>query len=147
MGFSYERGVGEMLEDMGHRAESVLAYRWGNVADNLNLWKKYARYEAVAPGQAEVGMLHWAPNSVRDYDWGNPAPVLTAADNWLSFPDLTGQPKTLNCSAWGNGDIRAHHKWWLERLPKVPGRISGVANNWWRYIVNVADPGLDSGGG
>jgi len=26
MGFNYERGVGEMLEDLGHRAESILSH-------------------------------------------------------------------------------------------------------------------------
>jgi hypothetical protein len=143
MGFSYERGVGEMLEDLGHRAESVLDYRWRSVPDAQNLWKKYARYDLVASGQAEVGMLHFAPNSVRPYDWGNPNPVPSAADNWLNFPDLGGAPKPMSGSAWGNGDIRLHHQWWLRHLPKVPGRISGVANNWWRYVINVADPELD----
>ena len=146
MGFSYERGVGEMLEDLGHRAESVLQSRWHQIPDNANLWKKYSRYEAIAPGRAEVGMLHWAPNSVRDYDWGNPRQVPSCADDWLNFPNLTGQPKIMNCSAWGNGDVREHHKWWLKRLPKVPGRIQGVSNQWWRYVVNVADPELDASG-
>jgi hypothetical protein len=143
MGFSYERGVGEMLEDLGHRAESVLDYRWRSVPDAQNLWKKYARYDLTAPGQAEVGVLHFAPNSTHAYDWGNPTPVLTRADTWLSFPDLGGPAKTQNCAAWGNGDIRAHHQWWLKRLPKAPGRLSSVANNWWRYVANVADSELD----
>lgn len=144
MGFSYERGVGEMLEDLGHRAESVLDYRWRKVPDNANLWKLFSRYDQIAPGQAEVGMMHWAPNSVRDYDWGNPRPVPTRADDWLSFPHLTGEVKTLDDSAWGNGDIRAHHKWWFKHLPKAPGRINGVANNWWRYVIDVNDSELDA---
>jgi hypothetical protein len=144
MGFSYERGVGEMLEDLGHRAESVLRYRWRATPDDQNLWLRYARYEAVAPGQAEVGLLHWAPNSRRDYDWGNPAPVVTRCDTWLNFPDLSGPAQTLTCAAWGGGDIRLHHRWWLAHLPKVPGRTRGVANNWWRYVINLADEELDS---
>jgi len=144
MGFSYERGVGEMLEDLGHRAESVLDYRWRKAADNANLWKFFSRYDQVAPGQAEVGMMHWAPNSVRDYDWGNPRPVPTRADDWLNFPNLSGEVKTLDDLAWGHGDIRAHHKWWFKHLPKAPGRVNGVANNWWRYVIDVNDPELDA---
>lgn len=144
MGFSYERGVGEMLEDLGHRAESVLDYRWRNAPAAANLWKVFSRYDQIAPGQAEVGMMHWAPNSVRDYDWGNTRPVPTHADDWLNFPNLTGEVKTLNCAAWGNGDIRAHHKWWFKRLPKVPGRTNGIANNWWRYVIDVNDAELDA---
>lgn len=143
MGFSYERGVGEMLEDLGHRAESVMEYRWRNVPANANLWKKFSRYDAIAPGQAEVGMMHWAPNSVRDYDWGNPRPVLSRADDWQKFPDLTGQPRTMTCADWGNGDIRAHHKWWFKHFPNRTGRTNGVANQWWRYVINVADRELD----
>ena len=111
---------------------------------DANLWKVFSRYDQVAPGQAEVGMMHWAPNSVRDYDWGNARSVPTRADDWLNFPNLTGEIKTLNCSAWGNGDIRAHHQWWFKRLPKVPGRTNGVANNWWRYVIDVNDPELDA---
>ncbi len=144
MGFSYERGIGEMLEDLGHRAESVLEYRWRAVPDDANLWKVFSRYDQIAPGEAEVGLMHWAPNSVRDYDWGNPRPVVSSADDWLNFPRLTGASKTLNCSAWGNGDTRKHHAWWFKHLPKTPGRTNGVANNWWRYFGNVADPELDS---
>ncbi len=140
MGFSYERGVGEMLEDLGHRAESVLDYRWRNVPDDANLWKIFSQYNQIAPGQAEVGMMHWAPNSVRDYDWGNPRAVSTRADDWLNFPNLAGEVKMANCSAWGNGEVRAHHKWWFKHLPKAPGRINGVAGNWWRYVIDVNDP-------
>ncbi|CAG0928361.1 hypothetical protein TFLX_00878 [Thermoflexales bacterium] len=146
MGFSYERGVGEMLEDLGHRAESILHYRWRTVPDRANLWKVFSRYDQVAPGQAEVGMMHWAPNSVRDYDWGNSRVVSTRADDWLNFPNLTGEIKTLNCSAWGKGDIRAHHKWWFTRLPKAPGRTNGVANQWWRYVIDVNNPELNAAG-
>ncbi|HTP08269.1 MAG TPA: hypothetical protein VMP08_08470 [Anaerolineae bacterium] len=142
MGFSYERGVGEMLEDLGHRAESVLEYRWRKTSAEANLWKIFSRYDQIAPGQAEVGMMHWAPNSVRDYDWGNPRSVTTRADDWLNFPNLTGEARALTCTSWGNGDIRAHHKWWFKRLPKMPGRVNGVANNWWRYVIDVNDPEL-----
>ena len=37
MGFSYERGVGEMLEDLRHRAESELQYRRRSTPDRANL--------------------------------------------------------------------------------------------------------------
>ncbi|MBK8430554.1 MAG: hypothetical protein IPL28_04385 [Chloroflexi bacterium] len=30
MGFSYQRGVGEMLENMGHRAESIMKHVYRN---------------------------------------------------------------------------------------------------------------------
>lgn len=162
MGFNYERGVGEMLEDLGHRAESILARVFGaeaflNSAYNPSLrparvvksssptlFERFAYFDLVAPGKAEVGLLHFAPNSVQDYDWGNPTQVLSCADDWDQFPNLPNPPnyRPVTCADWGNGDIRQHHKWWLEHLPKVAGRTNGVANNWWKYIINVADPEL-----
>jgi hypothetical protein len=37
----------------------------------------------------------------------------------------------------GNGYIRAHHRWWFERLPKAPGRgPDGKLANWWGYVVD-----------
>jgi hypothetical protein len=55
--------------------------------------------------------MHFAPNSARDYDWGNRRPVLSRADGWLDFPNLTGRARTMTCADWGNGDMRLHHLW------------------------------------
>jgi len=136
MGFSYQRGVGEMLENLGHRAESIMGKVYERRRGEANLWKRFSRYDKVAPGQAEVGMMHFAPNSLQDYDWGNPTPVMSKCDDWLSFPNLTGAARVMTCADWGNGDIREHHKWWFKRVPKVAGATDGIANNWWKYIID-----------
>ena len=76
-------------------------------------------------------------NSDSDYDWGNHRTVASAADDWLNYPDLTGETKPMNCAQWGNGDIREHHRWWLKRLPHAEGRNpDGKLNNWWPYLVD-----------
>lgn len=139
MGFNYERGVGEMLESYGHRAESIMAHVYRHKQGRENLWRRFTRHERTHPGRAEVGNLHFAPNSVRDYDWGNPTPVPTRAGNWLNFPDLEGQTRMLDAAAWGRGDMRGHHQWWFRHLPHVQGQTDGIAHNWWQYIV---DPNL-----
>jgi hypothetical protein len=139
MGFNYERGVGEMLESYGHRAESIMARVFRYKQGRENLWQRFTRYDQTHPGQAEVGNLHFAPNSVQDYDWGNRTPVPTRAANWLSFPNLDADSRVLNAVAWGRGDIREHHKWWYRHLPHVRGEAGGIAFNWWQYIV---DPNL-----
>jgi hypothetical protein len=136
MGFSYERGVGEMLEDLGHRAESILGKVFERASGDANLWKRFSRYDKTAPGQAEVGMMHFAPNSERDYDWGNTRPVPSRCDDWLNFPNFQNVVRQVNCAEWGNGDIREHHKWWFKRLPKIAGRTNGISNNWWKYIID-----------
>jgi hypothetical protein len=136
MAFNYERGVGEMLESMGHRAESLLDYTFRRTPIANNLYKRFIRHQKTHPGQAEVGTVHFAPNSRQDYDWGNPTPVQTSCRNWKNFPDLSGPPIVTDCREWGNGDIRAHHKWWFVHMPHIAGSSNGIYNNWWEYIVD-----------
>jgi hypothetical protein len=136
MGFNFERGVGEMLEDLGHRAESILYKVFEGTQGDQNLFERFTRYDQKHPQRAECGNVHFAPNSVRDYDWGNPRRVLSACDNWYRFPDLSGAPRTVDCSEWGSGDIRAHHKWWFRHFPHIRGSSGGIAYNWWQYVID-----------
>jgi hypothetical protein len=136
MAFNYEREVGCMLENFGHRVESIMAqvYRRHRGADHL--FERFTRYDAIAPGEAACGNVHFAPNSVRDYDWGNPRPVRSSCDDWRHFPDLAGRRRVVDCRDWGHGDMRAHHLWWLGHLPHAAGETLGVANDWWPYVVD-----------
>ncbi len=137
MGFSYERGVGEMLENLGHRVESIMNKTFEGLHGADNLWERFCRYDKVSPGNAALGNVHFAPNSVRDSDWGNPARVVSECDDWLyNFPNFKGIRRTVTSRDWGNGDTRAHHKWWLKHLPKTTGQINGISNNWWQYVMD-----------
>ncbi|MBI4675349.1 MAG: hypothetical protein HY741_27205 [Chloroflexi bacterium] len=171
MGFSYERGVGEMEEDLGHRAESIMG-RMYQCADfvnwtydydrsrqpfvknrpeaydavkfaETNLFAKFLLYDRIAPGNAQCGNVHYAPNSQKDYEWGSTTPVVTYADDWLAFPNLPRVQKMQNANTWGSGDIRGHHRWWFSRFPKVAGRMNGIRLNWWSYIADVTNPEFD----
>lgn len=135
MGFNYERGVGEMLESYGHRAESIMARVFQDLPPDRNLWERFTRYDLTHPGMAEVGNVHFAPNSRQDYDWGNRSQVPSRCDNWYRFPDLSGKPRMVNCQEWGNGDIRQHHLWWFQHFPLGEGHFYGISNNWWRYVA------------
>lgn len=136
MGFNYERGVAPMLEAFGHRVESHLRYVWRRGKGEDNLWDRFIRYDQVAPGRANCGWMHYAPNSLADYDWGNPTRVLSNCDDWLNFPNFQGSWREVDCRHWGNGDMRTHHKWWFERLPNAPGDTYGISNNWWLYGID-----------
>jgi hypothetical protein len=136
MGYNYQRGVGEMLENLGHRAESIMDYVFRHKKGEDNLWKRFARYDKTNPGAAEVGLMHFAPNSTKDYEWGNTTKVKSRAHTWKKFPNLDGEPQTVDHATWGKGDIRAHHRWWFEHLPHVTGGQAGVAYNWWKYIID-----------
>ncbi len=136
MGFSYERGLGEMLEAFGHRAEAIMARAFAPLAGEANLWERFTRYDLKAPGRAAVGTIHFAPNSERDYDWGNPRFVPSECYDWLqNFPNFQGDVRSVNANEWGGGDLLLHHRWWLKHLPHVAGRRNGVHHNWWQYIL------------
>ncbi len=137
MGFSFERGVGEMLEDLGHRAESILAHVFRHNRGEANLWERFTRCDKTHPGRAECGNVHFAPNSLSDYDWGNPRSVPSRCDAWLRFPDLSAAVRRVNCTEWGGGDIRLHHLWWFHHLPHVAGEANGISHNWWEYVMQV----------
>jgi len=136
MGFSYERGVGEMLEDMGHRAESIMEYVFRHQPGEANLWKRFTRFDKTHPGQAEVGTIHYAPNSRTDYDWGNKTKVRSRYHTWQNFPNLDGEPQSVDDGHWGRGDTRGHHRWWFSLIPHVTGTANGISYNWWKYIID-----------
>lgn len=139
MGFNYERGVGEMLENFGHRAESILSHVFRGTKGDQNLWERFTRYDLVYPGGSEVGNVHFAPNSERDYDWGNRRMVQSRCDDWYNYPDLAGDSRSVNCEDWGNGDMRAHHMWWFDHFPHFEGEVNGIGHNWWQYVLDPGD--------
>ena len=137
MGFSYERFIGEMHESFGHRAESIMEKTFSKLNNEANLWQRFTRYDKTSPGKAACGNIHFAPNSQADYDWNNSSTVKSECFDWLlNFPNFKGDVRTVDASMWGNGEIRAHHKWWFNHFPRVAGRQNGIHNNWWQYIVN-----------
>jgi hypothetical protein len=137
MGFNYERGVGEMLENLGHRAESIMRQVFQGREEEDNLWERFTRYDMVHPGRSEVGNVHFAPNSERDYDWGNRRMVQSNCDDWYNYPDFTFESRSVNCAEWGNGDIRLHHMWWFKHFPHLDGEIGGISHNWWDYVLDL----------
>jgi hypothetical protein len=139
MGFNYERGNDVMLENFGHRTESIMKRVFETVGRRRDMWELFIQHEKTHPGQSHCGTVHYAPNSEKDYDWGNTTPVTSFCDDWLTYPDLPRNPRTMTAADWGNGDMRAHHLWWLSHLPKASGESDGVSNNWWQYVV---DPNL-----
>lgn len=137
MGFNYERGVDCMLEDLGHRTESIMWHIYGIWEPNAgNTWSKFTLYDKVAPGDAQCGNVHFAPNSDSDYDWGNKRRVESFCDDWYSYPYLQGNKRTVDSKEWGGGDMRLHHLWWFKHLPHAAGMTDGKLNDWWKYVMN-----------
>jgi hypothetical protein len=155
MGFSFERDIGEMLHSYNHRAEAILARIFNSLGflswaykpnrvpatvrpdQKLNLFERFILFDAIAPGQAGIGTVHYAPNALRDYDLGSPRLVASACYDWLRFPDFQGDVRMISASDWGGGSEHAYQRWWMHHLPKTAGRRDGVHNNWWQYIANL----------
>lgn len=143
MGFNYERGCAEMIHDLCHRTESTMARVYGGwKAEELTTaWARFAANAKQSNGIAAVGTCHYPPNAEHDYDYANPRKVSSSADDWLSYPNLTGAEKEVSCETWGGPDYQRNYlKWWFTRLPKATGiNTDGRLNNWWEYIFNFND--------
>ena len=94
---AFERGVGEMHESYGHRAESIMEKTFSKLTGDANLWKRFIRYDKTMPGKAACGNVHFAPNSQADYDWANKTPVRSECYDWLlNFPNFKGDVRSVN---------------------------------------------------
>jgi len=87
MGFNYQRGVGEMLESFGHRAEiDHAAIPSAALRVTANLWERFTRYDQTSPGWPNAALCTFAPNSTRDYDGAAPRLFCAAAGIGNYFP-------------------------------------------------------------
>lgn len=140
MGFSYERGVGEMLHNLCHRTEASMSKVYGGWrAEVLNTsWARFAANEKQS-GVAAVGTCHYPPNAKEDYDYCNEHLVFSSAEDWYNYPYLTGAMKPVNTFTWGVGDCqREYLRWWFHHLPYRDGSApDGYLNCWWRYIYEL----------
>ena len=143
MGFNYERGLEEMVEDFGHRSEAVLTELYGGWEQNRTAhnWDRFALSAGQSPSYtyAGCGSIHYAPNAREGYDVSNPASVLSNCASFWEYPNL-GVPlsnaRQVSCSDWGCTRL-GYFAWWLGHLPDNPGRgPDGWLNDWWAYIIN-----------
>ncbi len=139
------------------------------LADHWNGGGAYA-----SPGNGNCGSSHFPPNARRETDatydgdyayydlktWQRY--IDCAADDWLSYPDLTGQKRKINGYDFGafnnytEGEpsyadalgaapeqhesfrfaTDSYHLWWFSHLPHNTGVANGKLNNWWGYIFD-----------
>lgn len=140
MGFNYERGVAEMLHDVGHRTESFLtrAYgSWNNSGPVQHDWDRFSRYDRIDPTHAGCGNTHFPPNGQADYDYGNSLMVWSTADDWAqNWPNLLGSRRQFGSGEWGSSHL-GYLDWWFAHLPRRPGLASGGRQaNWWKYVYD-----------
>ncbi len=123
MGFSYERGLSEMMEDLGHRFEGTMAHVFGEDprwSDSKNtVWGRFASHDGC-------GWMHRAPNSTSEYDWSNSGSASSSCG---------GTIRQITCSDWGCTGL-GFKTWWLSHISNSDGQTDGKWNNWWKYVFD-----------
>ena len=143
MGFSYERGVAEMLHNLCHRTEATMEKVSGGW-DTMDLSTDWARFAANAHqsgGVAAVGSCHYPPNGTEDYDYYNQAMVASNAEAWLDYPEVSQKTDSVNAETWGVPNYQLNYmKWWFSHLPHADLQPEGdMLGNWWNYVYRFQD--------
>jgi hypothetical protein len=141
MGPSPERGLNCAIENFGHRTEATLTRVYGSWQQNRTShnWERFALVKALSPDYfySGCGNIHYPPNGVADYDYGNTSAVLSNCDDFANYPNLGAPSNTatlITCSRWGC-DHLDYFRFWFSHLPsKVGCGPDRVANNWWKYF-------------
>lgn len=149
MGFNYERGLAEMLENMSHRVEGTLRHLFELPWDHggggwTDAWRNsYGRVPAPWPSDpsplehltargfdntvAACGNAHGSLNTpLHDptdhwgYDVDNPHREPSTCDDWDFYPRLSGRTRLLDCSRWGCDGL-GWQRYWLSRIPRYSG--------------------------
>ena len=146
MGLNYERGVAEAVHSFGHREEATMTKVYGGWEQNRTShnWDRFGLVKAQSPNYAYsgCGTVHYPPNGLSAYDYGNPGSALTNCQDFINYPNLSdpllvAQP--ISCAAW-NCDHLSYMIYWFGHLPSNSGCGPDVVeNNWWPYF---ADPNL-----
>lgn len=147
MGFSYERGLAEMLHNLCHRTEATMEKVSGgwDTTDLSTDWARFAANAHQSNGVSGVGSCHYPPNGTSDYDYANPSKVMSNADAWLTYPQVGTNRDSVSADTWGGPNFHLNYmKWWFRHLPhsREPSNEKMLAS-WWNYVfhfkLNVID--------
>lgn len=141
MGPSPERGLDSAIHNFGHRTEATMTRVYGSWQQNRTShnWERFALVKALSPDYfySGCGNIHYPPNGVVDYDYGNASTVLSNCDDFANYPNLGDPSNTatpITCSRWGC-DHLDYLRFWFGHLPSDAGcSPDRVANNWWKYF-------------
>jgi len=142
MGFNYSRGLAEMLHSNCHRAENSIARAYGgwDKTNPATMWDKFAASaHLTADKSAGVGHCHYTCNSNHEYDYDSSSIVMSSAEDWYNYPDLTGELNEVSSSSWGGPNYELNYmKWWFDHLPNKGGTgPDGKLLSWWVYIYDL----------
>lgn len=141
-GFNYERGVAEMIHNLGHRIENHGQRAFGawNLAEPVTAWDRYSsNYLESNEGPYGVGTAHVPANADGHYDYADPRVVSSIADQFVDYPNAPGPASDVTMTTWTMGpvpdDQRDYLNWYLAMMPRNDGTAAdGRAANWYKYI-------------
>lgn len=140
-GFNYERPE-EVLHNIGHRTESVMKYIYGSWEQaETHAWNRFSLLNALTPGRAGCGNIHYAPNMVppNEGNYSSTQVAPSMCNDWFNYPTLTGTIEQIGCQAWGCTK-EGYYKWWFSHLPRYKGiGPDGKLLNWWHYVSDYDD--------
>ena len=145
MGPSPERGLDCATENFGHRTESTMVQVYESWQQNRtdNNWERFGLVKYLSPNYSYSGCgnIHYPPNGISDYDYGNPSTVLSNCNDFDNYPNLSdplvvAQPVT--CTLWGCDHLE-YFRYWFSHFPHNTGcGPDMVSNNWWNYFASPA---------
>lgn len=166
-GFNYGRSVAEALHSMGHYMENLLQFTFGPSTDLANgqpggtdmydlfdgQASRYNGYNGLLNTQtAACGDVHYPPNAVNGYDYGNNDVVWSNCSDYnpgnpsaaLYWEVSAGSWQGIPCDpslGFDSEDCNqeSYLLWWMQNMP---GYNNGVLDlyqynmpDWWQYIV------------
>jgi hypothetical protein len=148
MGFNVPVGLDNAIHSYGHRTESALSLTVGRGhfdgcrggPAGLTDWDRFTCIDlnktASGASVAGCGNVHYPPNGLVDYDYGNPRTVTSTCQSWANYPFSTPTLADQDCSAYGC-DHLGYMQWWLGSLPRHSGvTANGNLRNWWKYTLD-----------
>lgn len=154
-GFEYDDRMHNMLENMAHRMEYTMWYKFGPWRNfyqpipplpfptNPNLLERFTARgfdsTTAACGNAHGSLNTPVPDSDPDnagqYNRDDRHMEENTCDDWERYPALTGATTRNNCDKWGCTDL-GWNRYWLGKIPNFAGRNGSLRNNWWAYVLD-----------
>jgi len=146
--YNYGRGAPEAVESQTHQIEALLNFVDGRdttpkeVWDSLLFWgyfvgSNFSHKVLPRNGVYRCGWTHYAPNSVKDYDWFNPRIVTSDIGDWR--PEGGGATAQVSAATWSATDDGglAWKVAWMKAIPRENNGLTfrgKTLTNWWRFI-------------
>jgi hypothetical protein len=147
----------EALHDHGLQIEALMSYYYTQQDGNSDFfWKKFVGNAdpdpLYIPITGRCGWTHMPPNTTNNYDWFNPAMVMSDIQDWRPDGLGTWQPFGTNTFLgisyqWPGGytpglDSSLWFLFWWQSMPGFKNGIPNGANqipNWWTFTADWDD--------